>query len=114
MGYYSKVNITIKVEDYKVKDLLHLHDFPTLFRETLEKGEEAYATSSYDEGIFTFNTDSIKWYESYDDIREVMDYLKTLNTENYHFVCVGEEYPDHTELGEYEDEVYIVSDICYP
>mgnify|MGYP003384655335 CR=1 FL=1 len=114
MGYYSKVSITIKVEDYKIKDLLHLNDFPALFHEALSETGDTDATASYEEGVFAFQVDGIKWYETYHDIREVMDYLKTLNIENYHFVYVGEDSSDQIELGEYADEVYIVSDICYP
>ena len=114
MGYRSTVNITIKVEDYKVKDLLHLTDFPTLFREALAGTEQAYTTASYEEGLFSFNLVDVKWYAQYPEVEEVMAYLETLKSDNYHFIRIGEDFPDHAELGDYEDEVCIVSDLSYP
>ena len=54
-----------------------------------------------------------KWYEDYPDIKALMDFLTSLDDEDYGFVRIGEENSDIEELGSPYDYNIGVSSYIY-
>ena len=57
----------------------------------------------------------VKWYESYADVREITNYLSSLDTEDFGFVRTGEDSKDIEIQGDpYEYDIYPVNYIHTP
>ena len=108
MGYRSKVIIGVKIEIAKEFDkILTKHDFKP-------DGCNDYLKTSDTDGYKTYLFDYIKWYNSDDWCKEIMDWLdeKEFNDlDDCWCVGMGENGELHSEIGEYWNYVDIVRDI---
>lgn len=98
MGYRSEVGIALKKGD-----------FNSLVSLAKEKSEEGYELLKYADKIVSvgevvvIHFDWVKWYEGYDDVDFIMDYLHE-TADGYGFVEIGEEDSDiTTEYADSED-----------
>lgn len=117
MGYRSKVIIGVKsgkLSD-EFDDILRKHDFP------VDKPNGDYLKTIDDPNeMKRYQFEQIKWYESDDGIKEIVDWLEKvencqMNLNGLQDVfCVGMGYDDgalHNEVGDYWDYVDVISDI---
>ncbi len=113
MGYRSNVAIAVSKIAY-TKSMLK-QDLPVML-----KGNDTWVIANVNEDAFYWSIEDVKWYESYDDVAEVMAWLGTIETEKetgksvdsttgkpyhweqeqYGFVRIGEEHNDLDELGD--------------
>lgn len=90
MGYYSQVALCAKKKDFEeLKKRLEKYDylFSTGYSEITE----------FDDGeVIVWNIDSIKWYDSYEEIQIIENFMNELrnNDKEFSFVRIGEEYDD--------------------
>lgn len=91
MGYYSEVAIVLYKDDLKklIEEayLEQNHDVINLI-----KGAELYNDND-ESGVVTLRWDYIKWYDSFPNIRFVMDFIQNEDRQ-YRFVRIGEEEGD--------------------
>ena len=107
MGYRSKVIIGVK--NGKLSDefdnILRKHEF------SVDKPDGDYLTIVEDVmKFYTFNY--IKWYESDDWCKEIVDWLERQDG-NYNVFCIGlgEDGQIHSEIGDPYDYVEQISEI---
>jgi len=117
MGYRSKVIIGVKngklSEEFD--DILRKHEFP------LDAQSEYLKTDTENDGMKFYRFEQIKWYETEDWCKEIMDWLEKQddNTTDrqdglQNVFCVGMAYDDgviHSEIGAYWDWVDLIQDI---
>jgi len=118
MGYRSKVIIGVKngklSEEFD--DILRKHEFP------LDVADGDYLkTHTENDGMKFYKFEQIKWYETEDWCKEIMDWLEKQddNTTDrqdglQNVFCVGMAYDDgviHSEIGLYWEWVDIIQDI---
>lgn len=92
MGYYSTVVIAVNKGCYLAS--LLSNDLPTLFK---ENNPVPYNNAMY------WRFSDYKWYDSYESISNVMDYLNNLSLDSreaFGFIRIGEESTDIEELGD--------------
>ena len=106
MGYRSEVYILIN--NTATSDLLNhcikaKRAYSLLFEDTAPKKMKG--------GHLLWQLSYVKWYPSYDDVKETMEFLvsrqKQGMSEEFSFARLGEEYGDWETLGESE-EVYFM------
>ena len=112
MGYRSQVTLAIKKDFYD--DLIVLnHKLPDLI---------IGSTIINKPDVVIFNWDDIKWYESYPEISEVINFMEFMDNHSelnnipplYGFMRMGEEYADFDSLGEpYEYGLDYTREITY-
>jgi hypothetical protein len=86
MGYYSDVVIAVKDPlGYNLRDILS----------ELELDHEKHLKDGY--LVFVFP--SMKWYDDYDVVATVMEFIHTLNEDDYGYIRVGEDTEDIEILG---------------
>jgi hypothetical protein len=90
MGYRSNVAIAVTKEIYTEKFLTQ--KLPRAFNET----DETFTTTL---GYY-FIWLNLKWYDDFNDVREVMDFLGSLDGEDYGYIRIGEEYDDIETRGD--------------
>jgi hypothetical protein len=98
MGYRSNVIISLDKPFIDKMRFIQPEKIPALFSETVY--EEAV------HGIYLLQWEDIKWYEDFDDIKEVLNFLSTLDEDVYRFHRLGEDLGDYEILGELDDHVY--------
>jgi hypothetical protein len=107
MGYRSDVVIAIKKE-VKAKLILLNTKLPELLTDHAEENTvEA-------DGIIYYEMCGLKWYESFPDVIEVVEFLDTLSQEDYHFIRTGEETPDVEAYGDLDSQLYVETYISKP
>jgi hypothetical protein len=84
MGYRSTVIIAI---DKKV------FTSAVLIEDTLPQVLKEEPYESNEKGMY-WQLESVKWYDSYEDVAEVIRFLDALETEEYAFVRIGENTDD--------------------
>ena len=90
MGYRSEVAITMRKDDY---DAL-MWQASDLVKELIKYGEVK------DKGnVVILYWDEVKWYEEYDDVAFIMDFLDNLreNDKPFSFIRLGEDPTDIEE-----------------
>ena len=106
MGYRSEVYILIN--NTATNDLLNhcikaKRAYSLLFEDTAPKKMKG--------GHLLWQLDYVKWYPSYEDVKETMEFLVSLQeqgrSEEFSFARLGEEYGDWETYGESE-EVYFM------
>ena len=109
MGYRSKVIIGVKNGELsdEFDNILRKHEFP------VDKPVDEHLKIVEDTTKFyTFNY--IKWYESDDWCKEIVDWLEKQNDKGeYEVFCIGlgEEGQTHSEIGDYWEYVEQISEI---
>jgi len=107
MGYRSDVAYVIKFDDIETRDnfvTLMLAKNDKWITQALDECEYRYD----DDPVITFEMNSIKWYESFDDVkahRQLMHEAVAIYKEKggrYRFISVGED--GHEEFDEDDDE----------
>lgn len=93
MGYYSEVAIVMYKENLKAlieeAQSKQNHDVIDLI-----KGAELYGNNGDDEnGVATLRWDYVKWYDSFPNVRFIMDFIQGADRQ-YRFVRIGEEDGD--------------------
>jgi hypothetical protein len=111
MGYRSDVYLAVKKEEVEKVD--HAH---TLIGKLLS---QAGTIDVRDDKIY-YEFHNVKWYDGYEDIAALMDWLAELDETcedflaPYQFVRIGEEYEDIELLGSWEfGEMYINRSVSY-
>jgi hypothetical protein len=101
MGYRSVVTLGVMKEEYhehingKVKEALKDCD-------SLTESEDAYY----------FRWDSVKWYEDYEDVKAIANFMDKLDEEKYGFLRLGEEDEDVERMGSPSELcIYLMRDI---
>ena len=107
MGYRSDVVIAI-TKEVKAKVILLDNKLPELLRNYAEEHIEETT------GVIYYEMCGVKWYESYPDVIQVVEFLDTLSQEDYHFLRAGEEAPDSETRGNLEAEIYLENYISKP
>ena len=101
MGYRSQVVIAISLDLYgknkkEINKLLNDAEF-----------------NIGDRAVY-FSYDSVKWYESYTDVANVMKFINA-NIDECAFLRLGEEHNDIEELGNcYEFDIYVNRELSWP
>ena len=91
MGYRSEVRIAVDKGIFNKKGL-HL-------KEGLKDCDAITLVESGPKPFYLFTWEHVKWYDSYPEVSEVMEFLSELEEENYGFIRVGEEPSDVEEKG---------------
>ena len=94
MGYCSDVSIAISnnvLKDVNRLEILGEKPFPEMLREC--------ENISVHEDCTTYGWTYIKWYDTYDDVTELTNYLISLNEDDYQFLRIGEDPSDTEDLG---------------
>ena len=127
MGYRSDVVIAVTKVAY-TKSILK-QDLPDML-----KGNDSWVVQKDNDMGFFWTIEGIKWYESYPEVQEVMDWLTTIESEEhqsdcmvngnkqkpweqdqYGFLRMGEEYNDIEELGDpYHFDISMCREIVTP
>ena len=97
MGYRSQV--TLVVEKPLVNSLLTLFATKPTVREMLTCDNPI---ETNDNGDMLFQIDWIKWYDGYDDVQAIEDWMVDHDEEyeeHYSFHRLGEEFGDHDSRG---------------
>jgi len=106
MGYRSDVVIGLKATKVLEDNLLKIDKFPKMLQRPgrLKSGN-----------VFYWLFEDIKWYESYTEVSEVIDYLHELDDEEYGFMRIGEENEDvETQGHPYDFDIYFNRFIEFP
>ena len=103
MGYYSEVAIVIRKRDAK-----------RLFAEVAKRAEDdnvrwfvEHRTAKADIDDFDTNPDGVqvlrwervKWYDEFEEVKYVMNFIRSLGDGNYEFMCIGEDEDDNVHEG---------------
>ena len=118
MGYRSKVIIGVKSGKLsnEFDKILQKHDFNTRDNVVLKK-DDLLKIHTEDDGMKFYTFEYIKWYESDDWCREIVDWLEKVNnitgiTDSDVFcVGLGEDGQIHSEIGDYWEYVENISEI---
>ena len=114
MGYRSQVVLAVSKEV--------LPQFLTTLARSSEAKDLCFVHSdkkidNYDErGGFLFMWDHVKWYDSYEcvaAIQDFMDWCDDENDEDYRFVRTGEELDDNEVRGWGFDHIYVTRSVEY-
>lgn len=96
MGYRSEVALALKNETFK--QMIHTMS-DEVAPEILLGAKRIFA-----EGWVLIKWDSVKWYDSYEDVRAVVSFMDKLDSEDkeseYCFLRIGEEWDDTEERGD--------------
>jgi hypothetical protein len=122
MGYRSEVVfaiapplvdkfLAVMAASEKVRDLIK-------YNETYQEG---IRFNFYNEGDIVVNLNSIKWYEGYEEVFKIKEFIDDAvndnegGEDNVRFVRIGEDPQDQEVMGYYEDDqIYIPSPgICW-
>jgi len=122
MGYRSEVVfavapplvdkfLAVMAASEKVRDLIKYDKYS---REGIQFG-------FYNEGDIVVNLNSIKWYETYEEVRNITEFFEDAVNDNeggedfVRFIRIGEDLGDTEVMGYYEeDQLYIPSpSICW-
>ena len=58
--------------------------------------------------------DYVKWYDGYDEVGFIEEFLESIPDEDYRFIRLGEDSDDNEERGEYFDsDIYISRSISW-
>jgi hypothetical protein len=112
MGYRSDVAYVIKFDDIETRDnfvTLMLAKNDKWITQALEECEYGYE----DDPVITFETQSVKWYTSYDDVkahhlmmREAVDIYGEEKGGRFRFVGVGEDGAEEFDEDDNEGDLY--------
>ena len=117
MGYRSKVIIGVKEGKLsnEFDDILKKHDFrPDKCTDYLKIDTDDWNTTIK---MKTYVFDYVKWYDTDDWVKDIMDYLESIgdydNDEECMVFCVGmgEEGELHSEIGDYWEYTDYIRDI---
>ena len=104
MGYRSDVAIFLTNACYVRHKVLE-NLFPELIKE--------FDKSMHKNGVL-YEMNGVKWYDSYQDVQQVYEWLEQLDDEEYGFIRIGEETEDIEYRGSPgEFGLYINRDICF-
>tara|TARA_R110000803_G_scaffold133018_2_gene200205 strand:- start:265 stop:633 length:369 start_codon:yes stop_codon:yes gene_type:complete len=118
MGYRSKVIIGVKSGELSKEfdEILRKHEFPV----DVANGDYLKTIDDPNE-MKRYQFEQIKWYETDDWCKEIMDWLEkqddnTIDRQDglQNVFCVGMAYDDgviHSEIGDYWDYVDVISEI---
>lgn len=108
MGYYSEVAIVIRKRDAK-----------RLFTEVAKRPEDdnvrwlvEHCAAKADVNDFDTNPDGVqvlhwewvKWYDEFEEVKYIMNFIRSLGDGNYEFMRIGEEDGDCEHEGNICDE----------
>ena len=99
MGYYSEVALVLKKEA-NGKLLQAIKSESEYVQELIEKWPERHEVNEKT-GEILYSWNSIKWYG--DECEFLNNFLKELDSEDYRFMRLGEEYGDIDEHGQFYD-----------
>ena len=117
MGYRSKVIIGVKngKRSNEFDEILRKHDIP------VDQPDGDYLkTHTENDGMKFYTFDYIKWYESYDWCKEIVDWLEKQddytidrqdNLQNVFCIGLGEDGRIHSEIGECYEYVEQINEI---
>ena len=114
MGYTSEVHIAVpkKVEKEMDKlltkhNLIAENEYCYRFKKThhTQKWKEHTngVTTDKSKDIILYQADSLKWYEEYKDVQEVLRLIEEYEPSGACIVCVGEDSAVHSDMGDYWD-----------
>lgn len=107
MGYRSDVCIAL-TKKVIAKNTLTGEKLPEIFSEMTKSISEEY-------DAFFYYIDGVKWYESYKEIDDCMYFLRSLETEDYGFLRLGEALGDVEELGHpWDFDMYAQQTVSVP
>ena len=111
MGYRSDVAYVIKFDDIETRDnfiTLMLAKNDKWITQALDECEYGYD----DDPIITFETQSVKWYDSFDDVKahhQLMRDAVAIYKEKggrYRFISVGEDGEENCDENDGEGDLY--------
>ena len=104
MGYRSEVGLLLNKDAVeKLQDKLQeTHDVirQKVFALLGEYADEHYV---YDNATELWIWTNIKWYNDFDDVGFIEKFLRTLHTDDYYFIRIGEALDDTETEGDYWD-----------
>lgn len=113
MGYYSDVVLMLDKES--VERLAETIETETADMEESEKNNILYLFNESDkhlvdeDGIELFAWNGIKWNEGIPNVDFFMDFIDTLDNENYQFIKIGEDDSDIVRKGWLESASFNLS-----
>jgi len=112
MGYRSDVAYVIKFDDIETRDnfvTLMLAKNDKWITQALDECEYGYD----EDPVITFETQSVKWYDSYDDVkahhammREAVHIYGEEKGGRYRFIAVGEDGEESCDENDSEGDLY--------
>ena len=112
MGYRSDVAYVIKFDDIETRDnfvTLMLAKNDKWITQALDECEYGYN----DDPVITFETQSVKWYDSFDDVkahhqlmREAVEIYGEEKGGRYRFIAVGEDGEENCDENDSEGDLY--------
>ena len=94
MGYSSEVTIAVMKKVFDEKGFHLKKDLKDCDNITLISDPD-----SEEEPFYIFSWNRVKWYDSYPDVSAMMEFLGSIEEEDYGFVRVGEDTADIIEEG---------------
>ena len=114
MGYTSEVHIAVPKKDEEKMDILLTRHNLMAEDEYSYKFRKKYHTQKWKEisngttidkskDIILYQASSLKWYEEYQDVKDVNVFIEMGEEDGRCIVCVGEDNVVHSNIGNYWD-----------
>ena len=114
MGYTSEVHIAVPKKDERRMDMLLTRhnlmaegEYSYKFRKkhhTQRWKEHSHGvTTDKSKDIILYQASSLKWYEEYQDVKDVNVFIEMGEEDGRCIVCVGEDNVVHSDIGDYWD-----------
>ena len=104
MGYRSEVAISFDEHHAKILEKICSQDKD--FEEFVREGQERIETG-VNRNYSSLRYSYIKWYDSYDEVSKMDNFLEQIDEESYHFIRLGEDFDDTETRGYLDSGLYI-------
>ena len=109
MGFRSDVVIALN-EDAYLKHGLLADKLPAILKDEAERHDLELAGKK----VWYFRMDSVKWYPSYDAVKQTHEFLDSLPEGSWGMMIANED-ATHEEFGDpYEFDIYVVTEVRTP
>ena len=102
MGYYSKVGLVLSkkaVMAFNDKITAHRREHPDDDISLMLLNHQSHNSLDQETGDLLLCWDAVKWYENFPEVRFILDFLKTLGSDDYLFIRIGEDIDDYEMAG---------------
>jgi hypothetical protein len=114
MGYISEVHIAVPKKDERRMDVLLTRHNLMAEDEDSYKFKKTHHTQRWKEhshgvttdkskDIILYQASSLKWYEEYQDVKDINVFIEMGEEDGRCIVCVGEDNVVHSDIGDFHD-----------
>ena len=114
MGYTSEVHIAVPKKDEEKMDMLltrhnlmddddNTYKFKKTHHTQRWKEYSYGVTTDKSKDIILYQASSLKWYEEYQDVKDINVFIEMGEEDGRCIVCIGEDNAVHSDIGDYWD-----------